>query len=662
MIRLPALLREASRYQDAGVPDHREDLRRRGFGLVGSVKSARLVEVVAHGPWWSEATAAARAWVRGQIARHVGRWSQQSAAIVTAVLAGDRAGLDPAVERRLQEAGTYHIIAISGGNIAILAGILMAGITACGAGPRTARLGTIVALVGYAGFVGPEPSVTRATLMAVIYLGAGLADLRSPPLNAVGVAAVAALAASPLSVFEAGFALTFAATIGIIVLALRFGAHLPARQPWRALAALLLASVAAEAALLPIAASAFSRVTFAGLLLNYLAIPLMTVLQGAGMLALSLAWWPWAAGVAGWVAHFSAHLIVESAGLVAFAPWLSLRVPPPGILITGLYYCSLACALAPPGHGLLIGPRASTIGRLTGALVAVLSAVLIVWSPALRSTTSDGRLRVTWLDVGQGDAALIRWPQGETWLVDTGGPRTPDAGEFGARVVSPALWALGVRRLGALVITHGDPDHAGGAEAVVADFRPRTFWEAVVIPGLEPLETIRARMRARGGTVGEWRAGRTISAGGATVEVLHPPVPDWERRQVRNDDSLVLDVRIGDVSVLLTGDIGASVEREVASRLRPAAIRVLKVPHHGSASSSSEAFLTAARPAVAVLSAGRGGWLGRDLLARYRARGIEIFRTDEDGAVSVITDGQTVEVSTLTGRRTVLSVPAPAAR
>jgi len=139
--------------------------------------------------------------------------------------------------------------------------------------------------------------------------------------------------------------------------------------------------------------------------------------------------------------------------------------------------------------------------------------------------------------------------------------------------------------------------------------------------------------------------------------VLHPPAPDWERQRVRNDDSLVLELRFGRVSILLPGDVGAEVERGLALRLQPSGLSVLKVPHHGSATSSSAALLAAVRPAVAILSAGRGGWLGGGVLERYRAAGAAMFRTDQDGAVTVETDGNRVEVSTFSGRHGTFTVP-----
>jgi competence protein ComEC len=260
-------------------------------------------------------------------------------------------------------------------------------------------------------------------------------------------------------------------------------------------------------------------------------------------------------------------------------------------------------------------------------------------------------LRVTFLDVGQGDATLVQFPTGESMLVDAGGlpGGSIDPGE---RYVAPAVWALGVRKLDVLALTHGDPDHIGGAASVIRDLRPREVWEGVPVPPHAPLGELReAARRARS----DWRtilrgARRTI--GGVDLAARHPPPPDWERQSVRNDDSLVLDLRFGAVSIVLPGDIGQDVEAEAVRDIPPAPLRVVKVPHHGSAASSSDVFVRTLAPSVAIVSAGRGNRFGHPaprVVARYRAAGAAVFRTDRHGAVTVETDGRRLRVHTMTG-------------
>ena len=268
-------------------------------------------------------------------------------------------------------------------------------------------------------------------------------------------------------------------------------------------------------------------------------------------------------------------------------------------------------------------------------------------------------LHVHFLDVGQGDATLVRFPDGRSLLVDAGG--RPGGGfDIGARVVVPALWAVGVRSLDYLAITHADPDHIGGAAAVVDDLRPRELWEGIPVPSSQPLADLRAVARDKGAAWRTVRAGDAVSIGGVLVRVAHPPAADWERHRVRNDDSLVLELRYGRVSVVLPGDVGAEVERGVATSIGPAALRVVKAPHHGSRSSSSAAFVAALQPSLAVVSAGHENSFGHphpEVVERYEASGAVVLRTGRDGSVTVCTDGHGLAATTVDGGRITFTGP-----
>ena len=195
--------------------------------------------------------------------------------------------------------------------------------------------------------------------------------------------------------------------------------------------------------------------------------------------------------------------------------------------------------------------------------------------------------------------------------------------DMGARVVAPAMWARRIGWLDALLLTHGDPDHIGGARTIVDVFRPRLF-EGIVVPAHLPSDELRGLARARRLEMRSLYGETRWRVGAVAVRIWHPPPPDWERRKVRNDDSVVTELRMGDVSIVLPGDIGADVERDLAGRMDRVPFRVLKAAHHGSASSSSAPFLDALRPSVALISCGRQNRFGHPataVLARYRARG-----------------------------------------
>ena len=664
-IRMPVQLHRPGRYLDPGVPDAERMLARSGTTLVGTVKSGALVEMIRDGPWWSEWAGGVRLFARRAIARSVGRWSPQSAAIVTAIVIGDRAGLDDDVQRRLQEAGTYHVIAISGGNIAILAGLLLGAFRFAGCLGREAMLAAIAALTGYAILVGGGASVDRATLMAVVYFAARAFDQRSPPLNELWVVAAALVVTNPLAIADPAFALTFGATLGILIaspLVIRRSAQ--TSSLFVVLRSMFAASVAAEAMLFPVGALVFSRVTFAGLALNFLAIPLMGVAQLAGMAVVPVALVSVRLATAvGWIAHIGAGGLVWSADLVRFAPVVTYRVAPPGWIVVVIYYISMAASWA------LWRRRSEVSGsaerrterfiRRAAMTTALLGAVWILTQPwALLAARGDGLLHVTFLDVGQGDSLLLRFPKGSTMLVDAGGLGGSSGFDIGDRVVAPVLRERGIRRLDYVVLTHGDPDHIGGAAAIVREFGPREVWEGIPVPRFEPLAALRLDAEVAGT---HWRnvyRGDRLSVDGVDIEAAHPSLADWERQKVRNDDSIVLEVRWRDVSLWLTGDIGREVERTLTGETPPAPLRVVKVPHHGSLTSSSPEFLQAIQPQIAMFSAGRANHFGHpapQVLQRYRDIGAAIFRTDHDGAITLDTDGHSLDVHTFTGRHLRLS-------
>ncbi len=513
-LRLTASLRRPAVYRNPGVPDESRALARRGISLVGSVKSAALVEVTARGGWLDERAASLRAAARRRLAVTVGAWSQRSAGVATAILIGDRTGLSQDDERRLQDAGTYHVIAISGGNIAILT-VLLLGLFRLGRVPPKWAAATCIALLLFYGRVtGPAPSVDRAIFAAVVFLSARLFELRGSSLNVLATAALCGVAVSPTAVLDPGFILSFGATLGILTgvsrlmatldrgrLALRRVGRPPAMR-WlvlsaRAAIAVVAATVSAELVLAPVAAAMFGRVTAAGLVLNLVAIPMMTVVQGGALAALAGAdLGPVAAGC-GYVVHRAASWLIDSSRLVEAVPWVARDVAPPAWWLLGAYYAALLLAVLVAGHPNM---------RRAACLLAVVTGATIAAGTHAASRDGvpwpgQGALRVAILDVGQGDATLVQFPDGRALLVDAGGLPAGGTSEIadgpsfdiGDRVVARAIRAFGVRRLDTLVLTHGDPDHIGGAPAILRGFRPRAIWEGVPVPPHSALTALAGR-------------------------------------------------------------------------------------------------------------------------------------------------------------------------
>ncbi|MEI6668068.1 MAG: DNA internalization-related competence protein ComEC/Rec2 [Acidobacteriota bacterium] len=667
VVRLPAQLRRPARYLNPGVPDFEWMLAVRGTTLVGSAKSGMLVDIVGLGSPVDEICAELRARVRVVLDNAIGRHAARSAAVARAVILGDRTGLDEETEDRLQRAGTYHVIAISGGNIAILAGLLFVVVRLVTRMPVAGEVIVSICLIGYATLVGGGASVDRATVMAVVLLAAHAFGARGHPVNALAFAAGLSLALDPLIIYDAGAWLTYGATLAIIVGSpLAFGL-LPSLPAWgRPALALFVASLSAELALFPISALVFARVTVAGLALNFAAIPLMTVVQVGGMITLALApLVPLAADMAGRITHASAWGLVESARFVDLVPWLTTRLPPPAAVAVAAYYLGWIIFLGAPLVAPSVVKAASRTGcvrrvRWAAALAVASIGAWIIMAPGAR-WGGDRRLRVTWIDVGQADASLVQFPSGQAWMIDAGGAASSRF-DVARRVIEPVIWQRGVRNLAHLVLTHGDADHIGGAPSLLRDLTPDEVWEGIPVPRHEPLRQLRDLANREGSGWRRVQRGDRVSVGGVDVSVWNPPPPEWDRPRVRNEDSVVVELRYGSVSIVLPGDVEASSEQALARLLTPVPIAIMQAPHHGSASSSSPALLQAISPQVVVISVGRNnrfGHPGRSVVERYRAMGASVFRTDQDGAVTIETDGASAEISSVSGRRQRLMAATP---
>ncbi len=654
-LQAPVALRWPAYVRNPGSPSIEWQTLSRDFVLLGSIKSAALVDVT-RAAWWDERAADVRQHVR-QRAQALLEGHPRAEAILVAILIGDRSGLDPEVEERLLNAGTYHVIAISGGNVAILTMLVVGALRLFTRSARLVSVAAIAVVAAYGWIVGGDPSVTRAVVAAIVWLAAGAAGLAAAPLHVLATVIVVVVIADPLIVIEPGAWLSFGATFGILAFvepcsryflrAERGSRPNGLARVWATVAGIIGATLAVELVLLPVGLFVFSRTSLAGPLMNIIAIPAMAVAQVAGMFAVALpAAVPGIAAGLAFVARLAIDVIVESPRMMAGVPWVSWRAPAPPWPWAVLFYAAAITTVLATTR-----PR---LRRWAGWTLVLALAGLCLAPRDVAVPRRPGWLRVIALDVGQGEALLVQFPRGKTLLVDAGNAtETFDAGD---RVVTPALWALGTTRLDWAAFSHADRDHAGGLSAVAAAFRPREMWEGVPVPSDGTRRELLESASLSAIAWRELRRGDRLVMDDVTVEVLHPEAPDWERRRVRNDDSVVLRLRFGDFEMLLTGDIGAGVERTLARQLDDddrRTVRVLKVAHHGSRTSTSDALLSAYRPGAAVVSAGRNNPFGHpapDVIGRLRDRAVPVFRTDRDGAVSVETDGREVRLSTWTGR------------
>jgi competence protein ComEC len=708
-IRTLAKLRRPRVYQNPGSFDFRRWMESiEDIYWVGTIKSPLLVEKIPGSTPPQPAAFLER--MRHRLLRGIDGlfvpWSAEgrSGAVLKAVLLGDRTSLDSDTIENFRKTGLYHLLVIAGlhvGLLAMLVGMFFRILRVRSYGQSVLIL---MFLLGYAALVEQRAPTLRATIMICIYLVGRLLYREHSALNAVGFAALLLLLHRPPWLFESGFQLSFAAALliaGLVVpiverttelyrralwqlhdvdhdinllprqaqfrLDLRslvswlrsraafLGSHptlseaivtRPVRAVLWAANMLLFSAILQLGLLLPMAET-FHRVTFAGVGLNALAIPAMTLVLALALptvllsaLAPALAAWP-AKALA--LAVSGLFTLTDLPNLPA---WLSYRIPePPGWVAWGF---ALSILLA----GLTL-PRSLRAFWASLAALVVFGALLSLhpFAPRLPS----GVLEVTALDCGGGEAIFVVLPDRTTLLVDAGGSRnrTTQAGAFQGRrwdpgedIVSPYLWSRGIRQVDILVLSHAHEDHLGGLSAVVRNFRIGEFWHGqnATTPTYQALLEL---VGQRGIPNRDVAAGDLIARGGATIRVLWPK-PGWPASaQPSNDDSVVLRIGHDATGVLLPGDVSQRVEEELLSSGAPLESRLLKVAHHGAKSSSTAEFLRRVSPRLALVTAEGGGFMSLpspETLARLRAAGARICRTDRDGAVTVEMRGSSLFV------------------
>ena len=699
LVELETRIRPLRNFQNPGSFDYQAYAARTGLYWTASVPAGSPVRVVpGHcGSRWREAIFALRTAALRRIDRLFLN-NPYATAMMEATLIGESSKLERAWTEDFRRTGTYHLLVIDGLHITVLAAFLLFLLRLC----FIPELGALVVTASgawlYALVSGGDAPAVRAAGGFTLFLVARFFYRRARLLNLLAAAGIIYLLCDPLQLFDAGFQLSFLAVAAIGGLAVPIlnetsapyrrslrGITEPSRDPrlpplaaqfrleLRLLAEtfhlctrfpqkwllrtfapvagfvfysweLAVTSAAIQIGLAVPMALYFHRISLTAVSANVLAVPLLAMVVPLGFFAIFTGF-AWPAQLGGWLLTAGEKVAV----------WHTLwepdwRMPGPPFWLMIAFSAALVLL-------------AWTISRsrawtwISATTVLLLFALIFVHP--FPPETERGTLELTAIDVGQGDSLLVCFPDSKLMLIDGGGvvsfgrkakPRL----DIGEDVVSPYLWSRSIRKLDIVVMTHAHDDHARGLPAIIENFHPAELWTGAT-PASAVWSEVEQKARAEKVKIIPMRSGRNFDYGGTRIEILSPP-PDYAPDDApKNNDSLAMRITFGQRSFLLTGDMEKPMEIRLLADGEPLRADVLKVGHHGSNTSSTDPFLDAVSPAFALISDGFENSFHHpspQVLERLAEHHAATFRTDQEGLITVRTDGQRISSETFHSRAT----------
>ncbi len=671
-VRVTGKLLEPRGYNNPGGFDYAAYLARSGVFYTVSVKNADKIELLSRGTgifrkiqdWRERIRQAFLASTKGP-----------GSAIQQAMVLGEEGLLTDELRDRFMAAGVTHIISISGshlGMVAVLCFGLIRGLLfmmperfyhslTLRTDPKNiAAWLTLPLVIFYTLLAGGQVATVRSLVMITAGLAAIILDRENALMRSLALAALLILIASPQAIFDISFQLSYLSVfvIGLVVTLwndLPFFAKTRFRKIRNGAILLVVISLSATLATGPLVAHYFNQLSLAGIFSNLIVVPF------AGMVVVPLGLF------SGIVSLFTHHLPLAGLNQIVSDMFISVvfffsRLPfaefhPPApsrmwLILYAVFFISLFMHT----RARLLSrfkPFESSLRVSKRAIIGMALAGVFLMLPLAGAFIPKQRTMVSFPDIGQGDCALIELPGGKTILIDGGGTRD-NRFDIGRRVLAPWLWNKGIRKLDLVILSHPHPDHINGLIAILKKFEVAAVWESGLdtdLPGYAEFRRVATEKNIMRRTVSA--DDPPMMVGEAELRILHPSrefyAHDRKPYMAENNRSLVVQLGLNGKTFLFTGDIGRTAEQWIIETVRDLKCYLMKVPHHGSKSSSSDAFVNATRPEVAVVTVGRGNQYrhpSEEVIERYLAIGSTVYRTDTGGAITLKMSKDHMEVAT----------------
>lgn len=679
LVRIKTRLKEPRNFQNPGGFDYIRFLRLRGILVRGSIDSASEIALIRRGPGSSPWFLIDR--FRSRLRELIrGHAPSPEYSILLAMVLGEQNEIPKDIRDKFNRTGTSHILAISGFNIGI---IYLFFILIIGRALRSSEylllkfniteisiILTAIPVIAYTYIAGLGVSLIRAALMVMVLAAAAIYGRRRDLPNTLAFAALAILVVSPPYLFDVSFQLSFAAVASILLIVPRFSAldsddpgykieKKPRFLKWalRNTGLFILVTLAAVAGTAPLIVYYFNIFSLVVVLANIVLVPVLgyavTLLSMAIIMAA-----PLSSSISIFLIRTASYLIRLSISIVdglSSLRYATINVPTPTWMEMAAYYLLLVSVIKWIDlHRKKDEPSELKSKKVCCIFLAATAAFFFVLDGLYYhyKGLNPGRLELTFLDVGQGNAALLRFPGGKTMLVDGGGSYDSSF-DTGRYVVSPFLRKQKTGKIDIVVLTHPHPDHLNGLLYILKNFDVQEMWTNGQEIDTETYAEMKKIISEKKIVLRIMNAKcPEMDFNNTTVRILNPQskrkANDYSDRTV-NDEALVLKITYGKIKFLLPADISESVEERLVRSGMDLASQVILASHHGSRSSNSPSFIRRVRPDMVVFSCGKNNAFRMphpDVLERYRKSGSRILRTDTDGAVHLTSDGESLKIDT----------------